>query len=361
MATQRVASSRGSLVGGRAAGCIAAALLATTSAACGASGHGNGSAAARPAGTDRVAGLITAPSASGTSQAACGPAAPTVLAQTVGLAAKQIYAREVSSMAVRADENQVERYRPLLSALASGDRAGVREAVTSLVYSHTHIVRLRVMQGTTLVADVGGPFILAPVGGGLRLHGRAVGRYLLSVQDDLGYVKLETRYIGEPLVLHKGGQRVPLEGTLAPGPANIPSLGPVSYRGVSYEALSFDVEAFPQGSLRISLLIPVSSSLAAASCAAIKVAALGHIARRTWHRFALVSAPPLAFVRSIGSLTGTPSYVRLRGRQLAGSTRPGPSHLPARGTIKYRGTTYGVFSFRARVPNGTARVYLLVR
>ena len=81
--------------------------------------------------------------------------------------------------------------------------------MTSLVYSHTHIVRLRVTRGGTVLADVGGPYIIAPVSGLLRVHGRTVARYVLSVQDDLGYVKLETRYIGFPLLLRRGAQRIP--------------------------------------------------------------------------------------------------------------------------------------------------------
>ena len=142
--------------------------------------------------------------------------------------------------------------------------------MTSLVYSHTHIVRLRVTQGSTVLADVGGPYIIAPVGGSLRFHGRTVGHYVLSVQDDLGYVKLETRFIGAPLVLHVGSARIPVEGTLAPGPANIPAHGPLSYHGARYQAFSFSGRAFPSGTLRVSLLIPLPAGLTTTSCAAIR-------------------------------------------------------------------------------------------
>src|SRR5271167_1058774 len=128
--------------------------------------------------------------------AGCGTAAPEVLAKTAGAVATQIYAGETGSSETHADQRQVEGYAPLLGAVANGEAAAAKAAVTSLVYSGTHIVRLRVLKGTTLLADVGGPYILAPVGGTLRLHGRAIGRYVLSVQDDLGYVKLETRYVG---------------------------------------------------------------------------------------------------------------------------------------------------------------------
>jgi hypothetical protein len=272
----------------------------------------------------------------------------------------QIYAHELSGSGVRADQRQVESNGPLLKALASGNSAGVREAVTSLVYSGTHIVRLRVVQGNAVRADIGGPYIIAPVSGSLRFHGRVVGHYLLSVQDDLGYVKLETRYVGLPLVVQMGALRIPLEGTLAAAPASIPNLGPVTYRGTSYEAFSFEAKAFPQGRLRISLLIPVPRLLAAESCSAIKLSELAHIAQLVWHRFSLVSAPSSAYVNQVGSLTGGLSYVRSTTRQLAGSTRPGPTRLPDQGTVRYRGAIWQVSSFSSRAPAGPVRVYVLV-
>jgi len=272
----------------------------------------------------------------------------------------RIYTQELSSTGVSADQKQVEQYVPLLSAMASGNRTAVNEAVTALVYSHTHIVRLRVTQGGAVLADVGGPYILAPVGGTLRFNGRPVGRYVLSVQDDLGYVKLETRFIGVPLALYNGSRRLPLEGTIPAGSASIPEHGPVRYGGASYQVLSFNAKAFPSGSLRISLLIPLPASLAAKSCAQIKTSELGRIGERIWQRFTLAGAPVTARVNAIQRLTGGLAYVRAGSRQVAGSTQPGPSRLPTQGTVRYRGVTYGVASFPVSTPAGQARVYQLV-
>ena len=276
------------------------------------------------------------------------------------MVAMQIYAHELSGSGVRADQHQVESYGPLLSALASGNQAAIREAVTSLVYSHTHIVRLRVVEGGTVRADIGGPNIIAPVSGSLRFHGRTVGHYLLSVQDDLGYVKLETRYVGLPLVLQMGALRIPLEGTLAGAPASIPNLGPVTYKGMSYEAFSFDAKAFPQSKVRVSLLVPVPPSLVAESCTAIKVSELARIAKRVWDRYSLVSAPSSAYVNQVRGLTGGLSYVRSSTQQLAGNSGPGPARLPKQGTVNYRGATWEVSSFPSRAPGGPVRVYVLV-
>ena len=290
----------------------------------------------------------------------CGAAAPATLAKAAGHVATQIYADELSAPGVLADQRQVESNGPLLDALASGNLAGARRAVRMLVYSHTHIVRLRVLRGNTVQADIGGPFILAPVSGTLRLHGRTVGRYLLSVQDDLGYVKLERRFIGAPLVLQSGALPIPLEGTLAAAPASIPNLGPVTYRGVSYEAFSFQAKAFPQGKLRISLLIPISRSLASESCSAIRSSELAHVAQLVWHRYPPTAVASSVYVNQVRSLTGGLSYVRSSTRQLAGSTLPGPSRLPSQGTVRYRGATWRVSSFSSPAPAGPVRVYVLV-
>jgi hypothetical protein len=343
----------------RTAACISTVVLAAVLAACGVSAQSRtagSSQLAVPAATTNASSI----QASSAAEPPCGRTAPETLAKSVGLVATRIYQRELASTGVRADRNQVEGYVPLLSALASGNRAGVTEAVTKLVYSGTHVVRLRVTHGGVVLADVGGPYILAPVGGNLRFHGRSVGRYLLSVQDDLGYVKLETRFIGVPLVLHQGSRRIPLEGTLAPGPASIPEHGPVSYRGASHEAFSFNAMAFPSGALRISLLVPVPRSLSAESCVAIRIAELGHIAERLWRLVALASAPPSAFIHSSQSLIGGLAYVRSGSHQLAGSTQPGPRRLPDGGTVKYRRVTYGVSSFAANSGGTPVRVYLLV-
>lgn len=348
-----------SVVGPRAATCISAALLAVVFAACGASAQGTGASSRQLTAPAQAAAASSTP-ASRAAGVACGPRAAETLAKTAGVVAKQIYAHELSSSGVSADKNQVEQYPPLLSALAAGNRAMVKEAVTSLVFSHTHVVRLRVTQNRVVLADVGGPYILAPVGGTLRFHGRSVGHYLLSVQDDLGYVKLETRFIGVRVALYAGSHPIPLEGTLAPGPATIPEHGPVRYRGASYEVFSFRAKAFPSGALRISLLLPVPGSLSAKTCAEIRISELGRIGERIWRRFTLAGAPVASRINAIRSLTGGLSYVRVGSHQIAGSTQPGPPRLPAGGTVRYRGVSYGVSSFLANTPAGQARVYQLV-
>ncbi|HEX7610889.1 MAG TPA: hypothetical protein VF380_09465 [Solirubrobacteraceae bacterium] len=324
-------------------GCGASAGLADRSATTGASG-------AAP----RAATATTTPSRA---EAPCGAASTATVAQTVGEVARRIYLTEVSSAEVSADRRQVEGDSGLLSALAAGDRAGVAEAVRRLVYSGTHIVRLRVSTGATVLADVGGPYILAPVGGSLRVGGRVVGRYVLSVQDDLGYVKLETRFIGLPMTMRAGGRRIPVEGVIAP-PSPLPQHGLVSYAGKRYQTVSVAASAFPAGPLTITVLVPVAQA-SSASCAVVRATELGRIAHTVWNRVSAIGASPSALPSLAGGLTGGLLYVRAGGRQLAGSTSPGPGRIPASGRLVYRGRSYLVTSFAARAGGQAVRVYQL--
>jgi hypothetical protein len=294
------------------------------------------------------------------STAPCASLAQAARAQAAGFVARRIYGREVSSPEVSRDQHQVEAFTPLLRALAAGNRPAVTAAVTSLVFSHTHVVRLRVSRGNSLLADVGGPYILAPVGGALRFEGRTVGRYLLSVQDDSGYAKLESRYLGYPLLMRQGARSLPVEGTFSPGSTFIPDHGPVSWHGSRYEVFSFAAQAYPSGALKISMLVPPPAS-ATVTCTNIRIAELNRIAQRIWRRFQLVGAPVSGFVSTMGSLLSALSYVRAGSHQLSGSTTPGPASLPAQGTVSYHGVSYAVFSFPASTPSGTVRAYQLVR
>ncbi len=337
--------------------------------ACGASAHS--AARTRPATAAATTRPVTAAATARPAPAAatlvpgeapCGAAGAQVAAQAAAIAAQRIYGLELASSEVSADRRQIAGYGPLLSALAAGNRAGVQEAVTSLVYAHTHVVRLRVESArppARVLADVGGPYIIAPVSGTLRRGGRVLGSYVFSVQDDLGYVKLEDRYVGLPLILRQGSRRIPLEGTLPASAAGLPASGPVKYRGAAYEAISFAARAFPASTLQVTLLDPAHPA-AQASCKAIHVAELARIGQRVFSRFQAVGAPPSAYVTELRGLTGALAYVRAGARQLAGATSPGPGRLPTTGTVRYRGRTYAVSSFATQLAGAPARVYELI-
>jgi hypothetical protein len=293
-------------------------------------------------------------------EAGCGAAGATVLANAAGSVAERIYASEVASSEVTSDKEQIESYAPLLSAVESGDRAAIDTAVHSLVYSHTHIVRLRVSRDGELLDDEGGPYILAPVTGTLRSHGRTIGSFAFSVQDDLGYVKLETRFLGAPVILRTEAGQVPIEGLLSPGPASIPDLGPVSYHGASYEAYSFNATAYPSGRVRVSLLLPLTSALRTQTCERIKTDELALVAQRISRRFQLSPSAYPPYVRLVNTMTHARVYVRAGSHTLAGTTRSTPPKLPLSGALRWHGIAYEVSSFQAPSSSGAVRVYVLV-
>jgi hypothetical protein len=331
------------------------ALSAIAVGACGASAEGSG-AGEEASGNATAGRAASAPAA----VVPCGAQAAETLATAAGKVARRIYEGELSGAETQGDQHQVEGNAPLLSAVAGANSEAIKRAVTTLVCSHTHIVRLRITRGARVLADVGGPYILAPVGGSLRVHGRAIAHYLLSVQDDLGYIKLVTRFLAVPLVLRAGTRQVPIEGQLAPAPAGIPAHGPITYRGTSFQAFSFNARSFPAGPLRVSLLVPVPRGLAAVSCGRIRSAELGRAAELISRRFRLGPASFATYIKLVRTLTDGLLYVRSGARELAGSTRHGPARLPSSGVVSYNGHSYEVSSFTAPSSVGKVRIYQLV-
>jgi hypothetical protein len=203
-----------------------------------------------PSGSLRVYVLAPRPAAS-----ACGRTSVETVAGTLGAAAVSIYRDEQSGARARAVVGDFERSRAFQGAVAAGDRAATEAAIVAFFKTQLHVVRVRATLGSKLVADVGGPHVLAPIGGEVRdSQGRVVGHFLLSVQDDLGYLILAHRFTGAQVLLRQGAHQV--MGNLTPGPASVPDRGEVLYRGARYQAYSFTAQAFPSGPLRVSLLIP---------------------------------------------------------------------------------------------------------
>jgi hypothetical protein len=130
--------------------------------------------------------------------------------------------------------------------------------------------------------------------------------------------------------------------------------------GLVWQAFSFNASAYPSGRLRVSLLLPVPSSLSAKSCATIKTAELALVARHISRRFTLSPASFSPYIKLVRTLTNGLVYIRSGSRQLAGSTHPGPRRLPHSGALRYRGRDYEVASFSAPTSVGQARVYVLV-
>jgi len=288
------------------------------------------------------------------SASACGPAAATTIAAIDTGVAQGIYSQELHSREVSRDVAHVTGSQPLLSALASGEEAAVKTAVHAIVYTpHWHIVRLRVVKAGRVIADVGGPDVIAPVSGTLRSNGRALATYVMSVQDDLGYVKLVSRFIGIPVDLYRNGAF--LMGTLAPAPRVPSAATTVRIRGTSFLLEPLSARAFPAGSLQVALLIPTpSAAVSAASCASVALATWGSIAIHVAARLEPLQDHYQALVDVLHGTTGGPAYVRSGSTLIAGGRLP--RQLPTSGLVSYGGRTWSVFSWEPVPP---ARVYFL--
>ncbi len=185
----------------------------------------------------------------------CGSSDEQTTFNTVRHIARLIYYGETGRRTLT-QMRRVQGNAPLLAAVARRDPVATRKAVQALL--NQHIVRMRVSAGGRLLSDVGGPYVLAPVTGPLRLGGRTIGSVVLSIQDDEGYKRLAGRLAGLDVVMYMGSRLV--KSTLGPSPGAIPTSGTVHLRGKSFRAYTFKAAAFPSGPLRITVLIPMPYS-----------------------------------------------------------------------------------------------------
>src|SRR6476660_6737580 len=115
-----------------------AVTVALALGACGAAAEGTRSSrvpARTGAGSSAPVPAAFATPGSASASARCGAQAPETLSTTAGMVARRIYEGELTGSETRSDQRQVESYRPLLNAVASGSRAAISSAVTSLVYA----------------------------------------------------------------------------------------------------------------------------------------------------------------------------------------------------------------------------------
>jgi hypothetical protein len=186
----------------------------------------------------------------------CGASSEDTLANTLERVANLIYDGEAGQRTLT-QIHRVQRNRPLLEAVARRDPAATTAAVTALL--HQHVVRLRVSAGAQLLSDIGGPFVLAPVTARLTFHGRTVGSFVLSIQDDEGYLRLTRRLAGLDVLMYMNGSRL-VKNSLGPVSGTVPTSGPYTYRGHNFRVFTVHASAFPSGPLVIRVLIPIPYS-----------------------------------------------------------------------------------------------------
>jgi hypothetical protein len=190
--------------------------------------------------------------------ALCGSTPEETVVHTLKHIASLIYAGEAGGRTL-GQVRRVQHDQALLSAVAARDPLATRTAVEALLTEH--IVRLRVSADGKLLADVGGPFVLAPVTAPLRLEGRTIGSLVLSIQDDEGYLRLARRLVGLRVLMYMNPAHPQLvKDSLGPSPGVVPTSGSYVYRGQRFRVFTVNARAFPSGPLTIRVLAPIPYS-----------------------------------------------------------------------------------------------------
>lgn len=192
-------------------------------------------------------------------QSLCGASVEDTAVNTLTRVANLIYEGEAGSR-TGVQVVRVQHDRALQLAVAQHDASATRAAIISLL--NHHIVRLRVSDTKGLLSDVGGPYVLAPVTAGLRANGHRIGSFVLSIQDDEGYLRLTHRLAGLNVLMYmngKSGQRL-VKNSLGPNPGNVPADGSYTYHGQQFRVITVHAKAFPSGPLTIRVLIPIPYS-----------------------------------------------------------------------------------------------------
>jgi hypothetical protein len=293
-----------------------------------------------------------------TSTAPCGTETAATVQSVVASVATNIYRGELIGGEVFADARRIANSAKLLAAVRSGRRAAVYAAVHALVYHPLwHIVRLRVSDTRgRILADIGGPYIIAPVPGVLRSGGATIGTFVMSVQDDVGFTKLETHAAGDPIGIYYRGRLVASLG--AHFPALPPTADTMTVGSVAHAVVRQSFNAFPAGTLTSVILVPPPpASWSALPCIAVRTAEIGHVAQLLSHRFHPLDASYGKFALVVHDDTGALVILRIGARAIAGSEGLGPPVIPPSGPVSYQNKSFWVFSF---APTPPARIYLLV-
>jgi hypothetical protein len=181
-----------------------------------------------------------------------------VNADRIATAAQRQYSLETYGGAAFGALHLVGRDPTLLRLLRSGNINATRSHVQrqfAAVWFHRHVSRMRILQGSRVVVEVGVPFVVAPVQMTLRgPGGRNLGTLQVSIQDEIGFVRLIHRHNPADVVVR--AQRSGQVETSLPAAARVrlPSSGAMTIGGQRYRVISFRETASNNEPVTVSIL-----------------------------------------------------------------------------------------------------------
>jgi hypothetical protein len=177
----------------------------------------------------------------------------------VTAAARALYAEQVAGPHSLAVLHRLGADPNLLRMLASGNSASVRAYVAQQYprsWYHWHVSRMRISRGSQVVSEVGVRFVMPA--SQMVLHagsGRTIGTLQVSMQEEIGFVRLMHRHYQVQVVIRGRGPKHLRASDRAAGLAKLPSTGNVVLGGHRYLVRSFHESAWDGEPVTIWILM----------------------------------------------------------------------------------------------------------
>jgi hypothetical protein len=198
------------------------------------------------------------------------------VAGTLGEVGERVYRAAATGDDIAQAVGRVQGSTALAGAIDGGDASAADAALREVLRGQ--IVRIEIVRNGRVFASAGAGPAIAPVRG--SIPGTSAS-YVLSVQSDNDYLQVAHQITGAQVLMLAGGRRV--AGTIAgPPPASIPTSGPLSYTGQSFEVVSLAGSTYPSGALRIALLVPSGAVSCPGSASQTRVETLGRVGERIY-------------------------------------------------------------------------------
>jgi len=256
---------------------LASVLATCTLAACGSSGSDSRSAASSAA-TFTSGDTATKPALN------AGQSCPALVANTIGEVAARIYHAAASGSDIEQAVRRLQASGTLVKAISAKDARAASAALATLQAGQ--IVRVQIVKAGKVFAGAGSGPAIAPVRGPIS---GTDARFVLSTQAATGYAQVTRQVTGAEVLLlghaePAGSGARTIAGTVGAAelPVDIPTRGRLHYENKRFEVTSLTGTVFPQGGLRIALLVPPAAGRCRKLGEQARIETLGYVGERIY-------------------------------------------------------------------------------